>query len=558
MSTFSSVEHLLGENKRERERLSRIPNVNIESPEPNLYTQIAFIEDNSDESTDAEIADSLPPENDVPDTIKETFLQMWSNNWREFIPILPGLVVVFASSYHLTWTVNEYLTKASLSPWHVAWMKEFDFQSTPFDFYIPQMVNWFAGAILGSIIGAVLISILEKRYIYVSIEAECGCRKISFSKNFSLQTIGCIFLAVAGYWQIAYSSATHLTTEQDRLLSGVSFGISNLTVIIHASDITSKQMRQFALTCVALAMGLSLIMFQIPKPKISLYNQENKILHGYILALIAAVATILTVLTNESIPHLIAHGKSERALELLTNYNAETTPSTKTRNLFEQLKSAVEADQSKSRNIFSADNLRPLLVFCAARLLHLFSSSIPILKLSITCLHYIIKKVPVLSVCSETVFYSAFFCARLIHGWIGLCLSGFTDRYRVYHGLAAFSGILIFSVLLLISLFHDNIPLVVELVSLYLFLNHLTAFGLDTIQILYVAELFPMKKRAWSIVVGDILEHTTHGILLVLYNFGYVNFVILLTGLGLVGNTLLMHRFQNEKIRKAIADLKPF
>lgn len=305
-------------------------------------------------------------------------------------------------------------------------------------------------------------------------------------------------------------------------------------------------------------MGLSLIMFQIPKPKISLYNQENKILHGYILVITAAVAAMLTVLTNESVPYLLAHGESEKALELLTNYNAETTPSTRTRNLFEKLKSAVEADQLKSANIFSADNVRPLTVFCAARLLHLFSSSIPILKLSITCLHYMLNKFAVLSVYSETVFYCTFFCARLIHGLIGLCLSGLMDRYRIYHGLAAFSGIVIFSILLLISLFHNNLALVVELVSLYMLLNHLTAFGLDTIQIHCVAELFPMKKRPWSVVAGDILEHTAHATLLVLYNLGYVNIVILVTGLGLIGNTLLMHRIQDGKMRKAITDLKPF
>lgn len=173
MSTFSSVEELLGANKRERDTLSRSPNVNISSSEPNLYTQIEFIEENTYESTDEELAsNSQPPGNDEPDPIEENFFRMWSNNWREFLPILPGLVVIFASSYHLTWTVNEYLTKTALSPWHLAWIKQLDVSSMPLVFYIPQMVNWFGGAILGSFIGAVLISNFGKRFIYVSIVAQ--------------------------------------------------------------------------------------------------------------------------------------------------------------------------------------------------------------------------------------------------------------------------------------------------------------------------------------------------------------------------------------------------
>lgn len=83
---------------------------------------------------------------------EEGFVRMWRNNWREFLPILPGLVIIFASSHHTVWAINKWLN---------------------FEYWMPQyvfigVIIWFAGAIIGSVLGASLVSYANKRYLYVS------------------------------------------------------------------------------------------------------------------------------------------------------------------------------------------------------------------------------------------------------------------------------------------------------------------------------------------------------------------------------------------------------
>lgn len=97
-------------------------------------------------------------------------LKMWSNNWREFLPILPGLLLIFASGSQFISTIHLIMDYGVSPIWTINITNDFRF----FHFHlsmgnISDISVWFAGVIIGSILAAFTVSKKPKWTIYVRI-----------------------------------------------------------------------------------------------------------------------------------------------------------------------------------------------------------------------------------------------------------------------------------------------------------------------------------------------------------------------------------------------------
>lgn len=122
----------------------------------------------TNELTDAVVLPTAPPFEDIDDTgrslnndenVNGNFFKMWSNNWREFTPLIPGLLLTLASGsqfisiIHLINASNDFRSfRLYLSACNMA------------DIFV-----WFSGVIIGSAFAAFIVSRQRKLIIYVRI-----------------------------------------------------------------------------------------------------------------------------------------------------------------------------------------------------------------------------------------------------------------------------------------------------------------------------------------------------------------------------------------------------
>lgn len=162
-----------------------------------------------------------------------------------------------------------------------------------------------------------------------------------------------------------------------RILFGVTFGLVQLTVLVHVSDIAVKEMRSAICRKIVYLLAFSSLIFIVFFTLYGRGKDYNDIkvegvinsVTGLLLIILGAVGMILTpILTNETVPYLLLRGKESKALEQLTRLCSEQKASRRTLQNFEELKLAVNEDKVIGSNIFANGNLRPLFVIVCVRL----------------------------------------------------------------------------------------------------------------------------------------------------------------------------------------------
>lgn len=389
----------------------------------------------------------------------------------------------------------------------------------------------------------IFASELEAKGIVARLQWDMRDRKHKFDirkKMFYFQCV-CSIMLIGGGACYTYK-LSHLIMAIARCLLGVSFGIAHLTVIVHAADITAREMRSFAVKFIAFITTVSLIVFELIN---ALWVHANDMRTGYLLVFIGAGTLVSLLLTKESIPFLLSRAQDGKALKQLTEYRSEhDRRSIKSRLIFDQLKlQFIEDLLKKPKNAFSLNNLRPLIITTSIRLLKVFATNIPILVLTLAS----IGRVRYLNAIPVTLVYTAFLAIRLLHGWLAFYFSRLiTKQYYCYYTLAIINGV---TLLLMLTPLHMNTLYFYEFAFVYLLTQMLMAFGLDAFTNEQIEKRFAPSVRPWSIAIGETLEYFVHFLLIALIYLRFESIVVFInaTGLILFGILLRYHKVNAER-----------
>lgn len=104
-----------------------------------------------------------------------SFCQPWSDDWREFISLLPGLILIFANGAYLHLIIRTMLTNNEASLWNFGAAKQnvtaSNVTAVPASqsaLIISEYDYWIYGAAAGNLFAVVAVTYFSKRFNYVS------------------------------------------------------------------------------------------------------------------------------------------------------------------------------------------------------------------------------------------------------------------------------------------------------------------------------------------------------------------------------------------------------
>lgn len=358
------------------------------------------------------------------------------------------------------------------------------------------------------------------------------------SAEFTLQIVSAIALIVAGLCITPTRYVNVLLTG--RFLAGCVYGIAHLTTVIHASDITSPKIRNFAVKLIGFVIALSLIVFGWT----GVLSNGMLIIHtGKILRALGGFALISVLLSSESIPFLVANLRYEKALVTFTIYAGESVPSPKTISTFDDLKTKVHTELVEPKTLFGPNYIRSECIAVGVRILHLLCSSVPITLLLFSSVNYVFDCFPKLSGFPLGSRWAIFLSARLIYGCVVFLVSNSTKRIRFYSNLAICNGV---GLLLVLTPLNTNSYYVNEF-AFVIFVTHvLMEFGLNASLYDQIAEKFTYVNRPWVTASIEVIANILQLVLLLLLLLGLNSVVYGITGLGLVVISILLRNNSNK------------
>lgn len=202
-----------------------------------------------------------PKELELDDEHELNACLLWGHNWRQFTSVLPGILLLFTIGLHNVFTVYEldYFTTAAPPHLRGSFKDRSAFDPVPtalsrnnsygeyayddvspgsysdFDFSTKNrrstlvVLMWYLGAILGSMLCAVLIRKMKKRSLYVNICWVLVQLRRSFPFFISFTVFGCVF---TNYWR-------PLLLHRGKLLQRLQIGRQHLhrsVLAIHLCD----------------------------------------------------------------------------------------------------------------------------------------------------------------------------------------------------------------------------------------------------------------------------------------------------------------------------------
>lgn len=238
---------------------------------------------------------------------------------------------------------------------------------------------------------------------------------------------------------------------------------------------------------------------------------------GFHVIVAGVLALLLTpILTNEAIPYYLLRGKEAKALKRFAKLKSERKPRVKTVQQFEEFKAMVEEDVQNGNGILSGGNFTPLYIVLNTRLLHLAMSCVPLLML---LMHEVGLWDPKKYWTIDSGFLTELTIARLIVGIIVVALASCCDRHKFIYIVT-----ILISVSFLVA-FLQNMHLswagrhtLRDILGYSVPVAHtLIVFGVDYCQMKQSVEAFSVTKKAWSLAIVAIIEHSAHAGLIALF-----------------------------------------
>lgn len=365
-----------------------------------------------------------------------------------------------------------------------------------------------------------------------------------------------------------------------RVILGFTFSIAHLTVVIYASETTTKKIRIGLLSFIGYINAMAVLLIaslanRLPQyldmnindvddsgqrnastvaydDGYSSYDDEGRsLLIAYsgliIIALAATVLVAAPFLVRESTPFLIRKRNDEAALKEYKWVRCTEKNGPNIRHDFEMWKDCVLAAPQAQANIFRKENLDSLRLMCSTRLLSLFFNSVIITAIFIRLLNYDTDAFNTNGV-FDYKYYNEEHAIELLVGckffqiMIGLVLMVISIKWnidRFCYKLSFVCGMCACVVYVVDSCLDYLVSIPSGLVTIVLQVV-ITAFlmlpmRMEIFSYSQIAEAFPDSNahKVWTIVFVNCIEHLIH-IFLMLQIFLFFSYAILLTGFGIL------------------------
>lgn len=325
-----------------------------------------------------------------------------------------------------------------------------------------------------------------------------------------------------------------------RSLAGFTYGLTYLTVIVHAAENTVNQIRGVILRGVGYVLSFSLFVAGFTTNGTVENDIYSEIYMGCINLFYSILALVLIpVLTIESASYLYQHHHNQFAdqneksvIATMVKLRNETQETPKIRYDFNEMKRQWGEDEVADQNIFNTANLRPLLVITGVRVLSVCAKNLP---LTVLVMGYSNSLVNPENYSLYTLLLLLTF--RFVFGMFAMF---FVDKFEWKRYLYMFT---ILSGIYLLVLCLTAIVIDVNMFALNYFGCGIIIFfifgsmGIDCIGHVQTSEAFSYATKPWSIMCATSVEHIVHMIFIVIFKLKYdiPSFILMACGLIVLG-----------------------
>lgn len=326
------------------------------------------------------------------------------------------------------------------------------------------------------------------------------------------QYIGAVLLVASSFFFI--KSNVGYNIYFGRLLTGILHGIIQLVLLVHGCDNASKRTRASILRTVAYVLVFGTLFAIITN--ISYIRNEltsNRCIGVYLLGFAIFTVVLTPTATNESVPHLIALGKEDEALQKYVQLRSERIPTTITLSGFNEVKTFVLAEAALDKSLFTDGNWKPLLLITIARLLSILIINIPLL----ICLIRMNANNTDVEWSQALIWLQ---CIRILFGFLPILYCSALTRNKALYKLGFVFGFAL--CLLSVSIIYSKDLSLFQIMRNTFAMGTLfcyagSALGLDAVQHVQSAEAFAMVKKPQSLAFLSTIEHLAHIILIVIF-----------------------------------------
>lgn len=298
-----------------------------------------------------------------------------------------------------------------------------------------------------------------------------------------------------------------------RVLAGLTHGLTLLTTLIHAAEITSDGIqRHKLLSTVGFVLAYSYLLPAIILVRSAPANVSNIIIGAQCAVLSVCAFVINSYFTKESPSYVLMNGdpssevESTAAFELFKYLRSDTVPAGQLPSEFFILKSHVISEKRASPNIIASGNFRVLLLCAATRLVSVFSFNFAVAYFVILF--------------QNLAFYGAqatSFPLILLYLICGSITTLFIvkQRKRLYLMVIAFGfihtalGICLLLNFKFMDLYVNALPLFVGVISGFIYV-YCFALPSDILSLINLSEAFSLSKRPASIAIVLAFEYLIH------------------------------------------------
>lgn len=173
---------------------------------------------------------------------------------------------------------------------------------------------------------------------------------------------------------------------KSRLITGLIFGLVQLTIVVQAAESTTKKVRRWILIIVAYFSAVSNLIsslifhFYDDREEIS-YTEENSALYivSYVMIGCSLLALIINfICTIDTVPFYLNRGEDTKAFKELTRLKSDYLSMLDVRYEYERIRfDVVQCQLDANRNLAARNNQTPLITMCCVRILNLLFTSVP-------------------------------------------------------------------------------------------------------------------------------------------------------------------------------------
>lgn len=383
------------------------------------------------------------------------------------------------------------------------------------------------------------------------------------------QALGSVCMLFTGITLTKHTSSFYCA--KSRLIAGLIYGLVQVTLIVQASESTTKKVRRWMLIVVAYFNAVSNLISTIifyyydDRAEIS-YSESNPALYicSYVLIGCSLIALILNfICTIDTIPFYLNRGEDTKAFKELTRLKTNHLSMLDIRYEYERIRFDVAQCQlDVNRNLAARNNHVPLISMCCVRILNLLFSSVPMTLVLIwdpstqeTEEHFendfgsndSLKSDSTSIGQNETQYTSPLLTFAVLQTFrllcsITVCVIIRQDKYhfnRFSYKLAGFVGITLIIwfiarvVLGSIETIQNVLFFPVSIIIMMGFIG--LPISLDIIQLCQSADSYSRIKNAWSLACAIFIENIVHIFLIIQLDmiFG-VMFVFLVNGVTMI------------------------